>query len=132
MKHRLDTPPIGIMVTWGKDLIKEKGGLLAFIRYFELSFQDENNTWLQKCKNRPSQDILYVYIVVCNQVRYRMYYGGYETYETVGYNGDGISWCSEQAITWPRIILAGPFVKAPYKIHQKGFQGFRYVTEELF
>jgi hypothetical protein len=128
----IDQPPIGIMVTWGKDMIQEKGGLLAFIRYFEQGMESEDFMWLQKCKNKPAHDIQYVYIVVCNQVRYRLYYGGYQTGVTTIYNGDGRSWSSREMISWPRLVFAGPVVKAPHKIRQKGFQGFRYITEPLF
>lgn len=125
--------PIAIVVTWGKGLIQEKGGLLAFLRYFEKEMVAEDSIWLQKSKNKPLQDIDHVYIIVCNQVRYKLFYGGYESGgATDAYNGDGISWCSRTVITWPRLILAGPFVKAPGKIHMKGFQGFRYLYEHMF
>jgi hypothetical protein len=122
--------PEGIAVTWGKDLIKEKGGLLSFIRYFEKLMSDEDGLWLQKCKNKPKHDdLIYVYIIVCNQVRYRCYYGGYETGPRNIWFRDGNSWSSKQLIHWPRIVLAGPFVKAPKKIRFSGFQGFRYTTK---
>jgi len=121
--------PEGIAVTWGKDLIVEKGGLLAFIRYFEKTMISEDGRWLQKCKNAPTRDIIYVYIIVCNQVRYRLLYGGHQSGETTIHNGDGHSWSSRQIIRWPRIVLAGPFVKAPFKIKRSGFQGFRYTTK---
>ncbi len=122
--------PEGIAVTWGKDMIEEKGGLLSFIRYFESVMKDEDGIWMQKCKNKPQfEDLLYVYVIVCNQVRYRCYYGGYAKGETEAWNGDGYSWSSSKIITWPRILLAGPFEKAPYKIIRKGFQGFRYTTK---
>jgi hypothetical protein len=70
-----------------------------------------------------------VYIIVCGQVRYRLLYAGYAKGQTTIYNGDGHSWSSKQVITWPRVLMAGPFVKAPYKIPLKGFQGFRYTTK---
>lgn len=125
-------PPIAIAVTWGKDMIREKGGLLSFIRFFEQEMASEEDYWLQKCKNRPVHDIIHVYIVVCNQVRYKLIYGGYEQGEREVFNGDGLGEYSSTIINWPRLILAGPFVKAPYKIQMKGFQGFRYLTKELF
>jgi hypothetical protein len=121
--------PEGIAITWGKDLIQEKGGLFSFIRFFEKSMRDENQVWLQKCKNRPVHDIIYVYIIVCNQVRYRLFYAGHESGVTNIANGDGHSWSSREVIRWPRLICAGPFVKAPFKIHRSGFQGFRYTTK---
>lgn len=121
--------PDGIAVTWGKDLIEEKGGLLSFIRYFEKIMNDDSNVWLQKCRNKPTMDIVYVYIIVCNQVRYRLFYAGHESGQAEISNGDGRSWSSSSIVTWPRIICAGPFTKAPYKIIRKGFQGFRYTTK---
>lgn len=123
--------PEGIVVTWGKDLIEEKGGLISFIRYFEQSLSHPEGIWMHKCKNRPTMDnrLLYVYIIVCNRLQYRCYYGGYEKGETIGYNGDGHSWSSSSIITWPRILLAGPFEKAPFKRKISGFRGFRYCTK---
>ena len=126
MKHQ--QPPSGIVVTWGKDLIREKGGLLAFIRFFERAMANEEDIWLWKCKNRPTREIDHVYFVVCNQVRYKLYYGGYEA----GGSCDCYDGLHHEIITWPRLILAGPFVKAPRKIYMRGFQGFRYVYEPLF
>jgi hypothetical protein len=123
--------PEGIVVTWGSDLIKEKGGLLSFIRYFEKTMKDEKGLWLQKCKNKPvyHEELMYVYIIVCNQLRYRCYYGGHETGVAEITNGDGHSWSSRSVISWPRLILAGPFEKCPFKRELKGFQGFRYCTK---
>jgi|GEM_PF-1812591 len=129
---RIDQPPIGIIVTWGKEMIREKGGLLSFIRFFELNMNEDGDTWMQKSKNKPIQDILYVYVIVCNQVRYKLFYGGYQKGETEAWNGDGISWSSSSVIQWPRIIMAGPFEKAPRKIAMRGFQGFRYIYEPIF
>lgn len=128
----IDQPPIAIVVTWGKDMIQEKGGLLAFIRYFENVMSTEDGVWLQKSRNCPKYDIAFVYIIVSNQVRYKLCYAGYQTGRAEVHNGNGHSWSSFSVIRWPRLVLAGPFVKAPRKIHMKGFQGFRYLTEELF
>lgn len=128
----LDTQPIALVVTWGKDLIQEKGGLLSFIRYFEQAMADDENTWLQKCTNRPRHEVQYVYIIVCNQVKYRLIYAGHETGVAEVHNGDGISWSSRAVITWPRLVLAGPVARAPRKIPMRGFQGFRYLFEKLF
>jgi hypothetical protein len=130
--NNLKEPPIAIAVTWGKDMINEKGGLLAFIRHFEKNMDSEDDIWYQKSRNKPQCDIIHVYIIVCNIVRYKLIYGGYATGETEIFNGNGHSWSRRTTITWPRLILAGPFVKAPYKIKMKGFQGFRYIKNELF
>lgn len=122
--------PEGIAITWGKDLIEEKGGLFAFIRYFLKAMEEEETIWLQRCKNAPRHDVIYVYIIVCNQIKYRLNFVGYERGTTVINNGAGDgSWSSSQEISWPRIQMAGPVVHAPYKMPQKGFQGFRYTTK---
>jgi hypothetical protein len=115
-----------IATNWGADLIKEGGGLLAFIRDFEESFKDEQCVWLNKCKNRPKHEgkIIYVYVIVCNQVRYRLQYAGYDTGITNVRNGTVV-----KSVTWPRILMVGPMVKAPHKIYFRGFQGFRYTTK---
>jgi hypothetical protein len=126
---KTNEPPVGIAVTWGKDLISEKGGLLSFVRFFEKCMQTEDDVWLQKCKNAPKLDIIYVYIIVCNQVRYRCFYGGHATGQTSIRTGDGHSWSRSSLIMWPRLILVGPFKKAPVKIIRPGFQGFRYTTQ---
>ncbi|HET6255843.1 MAG TPA: hypothetical protein VFE32_17330 [Puia sp.] len=125
-------PSIGIIVTWGRDMIIQKGGLLAFIRYFELTMADEEGIWMQKSKNCPQQDVAQVYVIVCNKVRYRLFYAGYQTGATAAFNGNGHSWSSRSIITWPRILMAGPFEKAPRKIPMRGFQGFRYVYEPIW
>lgn len=118
--------PEGICVTWGKDLIIEKGGLLCFLRWFNDIMNDGESYWMNKCKNKPVHDVLYVYIIICNRVHYRCGYAGYETGETSGFK---TSWSSRDIIGWPRIILAPPLIKAPYKIRLSGFRGFRYCTK---
>jgi hypothetical protein len=120
--------PAGIMTTWSRDLVKEKGGLLIFLRRFESVMQREDAIWLQKSRNKPRYDILYVYIIVCNRVYYRLRYAGHETGET-GICDMTASWSSYRTVRWPRLMLSGPYVKAPYKITQRGFQGFRYCSE---
>jgi len=123
--------PEGIVVTWSKDLINDKGGLLNFIRYFEMIMREPEGVWLQKCRNKPGLDrhLLTVYIIVCNRLLYKCYYGGYQTGAANISNGDGRSWSSSNWIEWSRVVLCGPFEKAPRKIILKGFQGFRYCTK---
>ncbi len=117
----------GIAVTMGREMIQEKGGLLKFVRWFESTFDHEEGYWMHKCKNKPkNENLLYVYVIICNRVHYRCMYGGYHSANTTGHlqvNGP------IEFITWPRIILAGPLVKAPHSIIRPGFQGFRYTTK---
>lgn len=108
-------------------MIREQGGLLNFLRGFEECMASDL-LWNHKCRNRPRfDDLLYVYIIICNQVRYRCYYGGYDTGPMKAFTMDGRNIITD----WPRIILAGPVVKSPSKIYKRGFQGFRY-CEQLF
>lgn len=117
--------PIGIAVTFGKKMIEDKGGLRSLMTWFEHCLSFEDGYWMQKCKNMPRYDILYVYVIICNRVHYRCIYGGYQKGEIRLLIKPG----EPSTITWPRIILTGPFVKAPTKIYRGGFQGFRYCTE---
>lgn len=124
-----EQPPIAIVVTWGKEMIEANGGLLRFIRHLEHWTRDENSGfWYHKCKNRPQQEIAHVYVICCNRVAYRFYYGGHESGETIVFKATG----EYRSISWPRLVLAGPFEKAPHKIPMRGFQGFRYIYEPIF
>lgn len=118
--------PEGIVVTCGAEMIKEKGGMMKFIRWFENCFVDESSYWLHKCKNKPKHDILYVYIIILGKVRYRAQFGGYGR-TAMAYLHPEDSEMSE--IPWPHLILGGPLVKAPEDIEFKGFQGFRYCSK---
>ncbi len=122
--------PEGIVITWGKDMLDLKGGLRNFLRYFNEVMQDEETMWLQKCKNAPQQDIIYVYIIVDNRLYARGYYGGYQKGETeINVPGAAKSFSRREVIDWSRIVVAGPIERCPFKRELKGFQGFRYCTK---
>lgn len=123
--------PIGVVVTLGKDMIEEKGGIRSFLRHFLATMQREDGLWLQKCKNRPTfeKELLYVYILISGQIKYRCLYGGYEAGPVEINSGEQGSWSGRQWVSWSRIILAGPIERAPVKILFSGFQGFRYCTK---
>lgn len=116
--------PDGIAITWSLDMINACGGLKEFIRLFCQTMEEEDGIWYQKCKNAPTQDINYVYIIFAGRVRYRTHYGGHETGNKIVYDANG-----PKSISWSRIICAGPLVVAPRRIERKGFQGFRYTTK---
>lgn len=116
--------PEGIVVTFGQEMMMEQGGALNFIRYFEKSLADEHTYWLHKCKNKPQHDVDHVYIIALNRLYCRCYFGGYETHETTVWDA-----LRPKLISWPRIILAGPIEKPPFKRTLRGFQGFRYATK---
>lgn len=121
--------PIGIILTMGKQVVDANGGLLKFIRHFTDCCKDENSgLWLQKSRAAPAQDIARVYIVVANRIAYRVYYGGYSKIPTTVFMLDG----EQRSFPWPHMMLSGPIEKAPHKIKMTGFQGFRYIYEELW
>jgi hypothetical protein len=126
----LSQAPIGIIITMGKVVIDANGGLKDFIRHFTNCCKDEDSGyWLQKSRAAPTQDIAHVYIVLCNRVWARLYYGGYcPEHDKIVWMLDG----SRRLFPWPHMMLAGPIEKAPLKIPMRGFQGFRYVYEPIF
>lgn len=118
--------PEAIVVTFGKEMIEEKGGLLRFVRWFEEIMYDEDGLWLHKCRLKPKfEDLSYVYVSILNRVHYRCFYGGCGTIATGHMTPDG----PLVDVPWPHVILAGPLEKAPYKIIRPGFRGFRYATK---
>ncbi len=122
--------PEGIVITWGKDMIDLKGGLKNFLYYFKEVMQDEDTTWLQKCKNAPKNDIIYVYIIVANRLYARGFFGGYQTGETViNTPSTPKSFSRREKVDWSRIVIAGPIKYCPFKRTLRGFQNFRYSTK---
>lgn len=117
--------PEGIAVTFGKEMIFEQGGLKSFLTGFKEVMEDEEGYWMHKMKNRPQYDIAIVYIIICNRLAYKCFYGDHHKFNTPGYTADG----KEKDIDWPGIILAPPLMKCPFKRELKGFQGFRYTTK---
>jgi hypothetical protein len=118
--------PEGIAVTFGREMIDEKGGLLKFMRWFIGCMDDDESHWLHKCKNAPQSDILFVYIIIANQLYGRCAFGGHYKNVTLGQLTPG---GDTQIIEWPHLVLAGPILRAPYKRKLSGFQGFRYTTK---
>lgn len=130
MKNR-SQPPIGILITFGQNILDDNGGRDAFLGHFQEWINRDGSHWMHKCKNQPKEDIAHVYITCGGYIYGRVYYGGWEMGETTGYFSDGRT----KPITWPRIILAGPFEAPPSNramIPMRGFQGFRYVYEPIF
>jgi hypothetical protein len=123
----LNQPPIAIAITWGKDMLKANGGAAALWRHFLRETVKEDVTWLQKCKNKPKHDVLHVYIIVGNQVRAKMLYLGHQSGDEMVTTPAGT-----RLIRWPRLVLAGPAELPKCKITMRGFQGFRYLTKELY
>lgn len=109
------------VIKWSKDMV----------RHFFRAMADPENTWLQKCKNKPKyDDIMFVYVIYSGRVRYRLNYVHHESGATrINVPGCGGSFSNWEYINWPRVVMTGPIVIAPRPIKIKGFQGFRYCTE---
>jgi hypothetical protein len=113
----------------GVQIIQANGGLRSFVQHFTSCCRDEDSgLWLQKSRNRPTQDIAQVYLVLCNRIWGRVYYGGYRTEPTTVWMLSG----EERYFPYPHMMLAGPFERAPQKIPMRGFQGFQYIHEPLW
>ena len=122
--------PEGIVLTFGKQMIKEQGGLKTFLKNFQvvMSRHDKGEYWMHTCSNLPKVDIDHIYIIVANRLYGRVYCGGFHRNHDkniVGYGATG----QQKLMDKPFVILSGPFEKCPYKRTLKGFQGFRYTTQ---
>lgn len=131
-KNKRMEPAVGIVITMGKDMIIQNGGPLAFCKMLEhwttQQAADSGNLWLHKSKNQPQQDIARVYVIMEGRIYCRLFYGGYQTGARRILRATG----QTDAITWPRMLLSGPMEKAPHDIPMKGFQGFRYIYNDLW
>lgn len=123
-------PPEGIVVTFGKKMIEEQGGLKTFLKAF-LETMDghvDGHYWMHTCSNFPKIEADHIYIVVANRLYGRVFCGGYHRNHdanVVAYGATG----QQKLMDKPFIVLSGPFEKCPYKRILKGFQGFRYATK---
>lgn len=95
--NNITQPPIGIILTMGAKVISANGGLRNFVQHFTQCCSDENGLWLQKSRARPTQDIAHIYIVLCNRVYCRLYYGGYSKEPTTVWMLSG----EERSFPWP-------------------------------
>jgi len=116
-------------------MLKEatEGEIFNGVRAFYKRFEDMNNhdgCFLQKCRNKPKHEVLYCYIVANNKVLYRCnvshWQAGGDPIEVIGPDD------KLKIITWPHLVLTAPVVPAPFNIPFKGFQGFRYIENELW
>ena len=116
--------PEGIVVTFGRDMLEVCGGAKKTLQLFLEVMADDEDAWMHKCKNKPTVDVVDVYIICMNRLWGRGKFVGYETETLIGYDANG-----EKLIDWPRILIAGPFERCPFKRTLKGFEGFRYCTK---
>lgn len=119
--------PEGIAVTFGKDMIADKGGLRLFLKWFNSTMENEWGIWYHKMKNIPKQDVIYVYVIICNRVYCRAAYGGRFKMGESAYMTPHAK--KPVKMDFSGVALGGPIVKAPRKIIKPGFRGFRYTTK---
>lgn len=121
--------PEGIVITMGKEMIMEKGGLKKFIEWFDNIMSEEDGYFLHKCRFAPKYEIDHVYIIIANRLYGRVYYGGYSKGPVEAYlhPEDPV----RVMIEWPHLKLAGPLVKCPFRREIRGFRQFRY-SQKLF
>lgn len=129
MGQQIIEPPIGIIITMGKEVLDANGGGAEWQKHFESCVRSETSGfWLHKSRNAPKADIATVYVIAENFVKWKVFYGGYQRGPTSVWMRSG----EERKIDWSRIILAGPFEAAPFDIPMRGFQGFRYIYKPLW
>lgn len=122
--------PEGIVVTFGKKMISEQGGLKNFLEAFlqTMGKYELGSYWMHTCSNFPKFEADHIYIVVANRLYGRVYCGGYQrnaTADVIAYGATG----EQKLMDKPFVILSGPFEKCPHKRVLRGFQGFRYCTK---
>jgi len=122
--------PEGVVVTFGKEMISEQGGLKTFIKAFQevMSLYEEGDYWMHTCSNFPKMEVDQIYIIVANRLYGRVFCGGYNRNadaNIIAYGATG----KQKLMDKPFIILSGPFERCPFKRTLKGFQGFRYCTK---
>lgn len=124
--------PEGIIVTFGKKMIEEQGGLRTFLKAFQatMSRHQQGDYWMHTCSNLPKIEIDHIYIIVANRLYGRVYCGGFHRNHkanVVAYGATG----KQKLMDKPFVILSGPLERCPHKRTLRGFQGFRY-CENLF
>jgi len=118
------TSPVGIIVTFSKEMIYKDIGYDKFIRQFVTSLNaSDNSIWHHCLCNKPKNEVLYCYVLFDGKIRYRANIAMFEASHRKTF-ADGRSFHPR---AW--MLLCGPVVKAPYDIPMSGFQGFRYCAE---
>ncbi len=112
----------GIVITFGKEMIEAQGGLKTFLQYFNHCMNNPESWWMHKMKNKPTIEVVDVYIIIFNRLYGRVNFGWFENQKTIGGTATG----KDKVIEWPRMCIVGPVERCPFKRELKGFQGFRY------
>lgn len=130
MKY-LTEPPIGILLTMPVAFFEDRGWSVEdFEKYYERFMRNEEHIWNYRKKTLPVHDVLYCYLVFGGCVKFRSNIVGYErNVAKTFYDDPDLKPRNFSPSNW--IILNG-VARPPHPIPMKGFQGFRYVTKELW
>ena len=114
--------PDGIIITISRKYLNERGRL-AWMRDFMKAMDNDGCSYWMRLGNRPKHEVLYIYLILGNKIRYRMNFVMYEK-GGVFHTADGRDITAKN---W--LVGTGPLVLGNVKM--KGFQGFRY-TQIIF
>lgn len=125
-------PPIAIILTLPVAFFTDRNMTVdEFIPLFRRHMQQDDALWYFKKKSLPVHEVAWVYIVFGGHVQFKTNLVGYERNRTYTFR-DAKDQRNRTFENCNWIILCGPAIPAPYPIPMKGFQGFRYVTKELW
>lgn len=122
-------PPVGIIIAHPARFFEEYDEK-RYVRAFELMNTKPEQVWYRAMKNPPTQDFLYIYTCYAGKLQHRTNSGGILRNTTKTFSRpEGGSRTFENTNF---LVHCGPYVKCPVEIPMKGFQGFKYVYEELW
>ena len=97
------------------------GGVKTYLRVMMSIVDSGQSPWYNAISLIPKQKVVYCYIVFDGKVQLRANIAGFLKKGEKGNLLGNRNCC----------LLTGPVIKAPMKIEQKGFRGFRY-CKQLF
>ena len=128
----INEPAIAIMLTIHADWLIKKGNTPESYLQQMMSLNDnEESVWVILNETLPTQNVSHVYVVFDDKVQLRanlLYFKKNEAYTA----SDTIHDEEQDSENKNWIVLSAPVVKAPVDIPMEDFQGFKYLTKELF
>ncbi len=126
--------PEGIIITVGAKMYGHHGyrnwlrNFLAAMKESETEGADWFYWFRQTVQPRADvrDSLQYVYLCIGNKIRYRCFFAG-----SMGPAHMKFVNHTESMFGSAWVLVAGPVERAPFKIEQRGFRGFRY-CEKLF
>lgn len=116
--------PDGVVITFGQGMMRNNGGQKHMMKWFLKTMEEGNNYWMHKMLLWPKIEVADIYIITLNRLWGRAKFGWFEKDAAFAYTPK-----DRKEISWPRMVIVGPFERCPFKRTLKGFQGFRYCTK---